>query len=134
MKQAHYYAGGTLNRASWLRDAVDTINSAFLTPQSRIVLFDKSNPLCHVDVQSKAASLVNLPAELIKPHLPHDKLFRSPKDFTKAFTAEEEGARPLCVFLGLEDDDASGKASNSALPDGDKIKEVRIVPFLYCFL
>lgn len=118
---AHYYAGGTLNRASWLRDAVDTINQLFSNPgQSRVVLFHNGHPLCRVHDQDKSrASLIELPPTVITPHLAHltDQMFRMPQHL-KQIDIQQEDARPICVFLGLQDGD------QGALPHGKDLLPV----------
>lgn len=132
-QKAHYYAGGTLNRASWLRDNVHTTNSLLTAEhQARIVLFDKSNPLCKFTNPADAneASLVAVPWSLVNPHLApfhqgdSQKIFRTPDDL-KEVTVEAEDARPVCVFLGLQDGD------EGALPHGTDQLPVRLLYIRY---
>lgn len=113
--KAHYYAGGTLNRASWLRETITTTNALLASQQARIILFNASNPLCRV--QNHQASLVELPWSAVKAYMP-EKTFRAPEDLVEV-KLEQEDRRPLCIFLGVQD------GQGDVLPHSKDIVPVR---------
>lgn len=51
----NYFAGGKLNRASWLRESTSYLNQALVKPDTKFVLFSHGDPLVRRDAPSKLA-------------------------------------------------------------------------------
>lgn len=91
----NYYAGGTLNRYSFLRPDTSFLRRAITSPKSRFIALDKLNPL-----SAGKGQLAYLGLEDLKPLLAGGELFKTTEE---EFIAQYDSSavNPLVVFLGL---------------------------------
>lgn len=90
----NYYAGGRLNRYSFLRPDTSFLRKALLGPGSRFIALDRLNPLS-VD----KAQLALLSYEDVRPLIGEDLFKATEEEFIARY---DSGATyPLVVFLGL---------------------------------
>jgi len=89
----NYYAGGRLNRYSFLRSDPIFLSRAVSSPASRFIALDGLNPLV-----SDRKRLAYLTLEDVEPLIGSDPFPLSDADATKEF--DSAATRPLLVFLG----------------------------------
>jgi NAD+ diphosphatase len=93
----NYYAGGSLNRYSFLRPDTSFLRKAIISPRARFIALDKLNPLSLDKTQ-----LAYLSFNDVKPVLgaASEELFRLTEEEIIA-KYDSSAAAPLIVFLGL---------------------------------
>lgn len=90
----NYYAGGTLNRISFLRTDPIFLRKAALSPHARFLALSNLSPLVSSDSQ-----LAQYTLETLKPLIGADPFELSEKDLISTFDSTKP--RPLTLFLGL---------------------------------
>ena len=113
----NYYAGGTLNRYSFLRPDTTFLRAAITSPKSRFIALDKLNPL-----SVGKSQLAYLGLEELKPLLAGGDLFKTTEE---EFIAQYDSSavNPLVVFLGLREEGAEGQQQEAlATAEGGTVK------------
>jgi NAD+ diphosphatase len=90
----NYYAGGSLNRYSFLRPDTGFLRSATLSPSSRWLALNNLNPLITSESQ-----LAYLTFDEVRPLIGADPFSLSEEESIKQFNSTK--ANPLIVFLGI---------------------------------
>lgn len=111
----NYYAGGTLNRYSFLRPDTSFLRKAILSPKSRFIALDKLNPLT-----TGKSQLAYLGLEDLKPLFGGSELFKLTEEEEIA-QYDSSAVRPLVVFLGLLEG-SEGQQEEIATKDHGPVK------------
>jgi NAD+ diphosphatase len=90
----NYYAGGTLNRYSFLRADTAFLRKAASSPNARFIALNKLNPLV-----AEKTHLVYLSFEDVKPLIGADPFSLTEDEYIKQYDSSKP--RPLMVFLGM---------------------------------
>lgn len=93
----NYYAGGTLNRYSFLRPDTSFLRKAAFSPKTRFIALDKLSPLSVGKTQLAFLSLEDL-----KPLLADSEPFKLTEEESIA-QYDSSVVSPLIVFLGLQE-------------------------------
>ena len=98
----NYYAGGSLNRYSFLRPDTAFLRRAAQSPHSKFIALSNLNPLV-----AEKTHLVYLSFEDVKPLIGHEPFLLSEDESIKQFDSSKP--HPLVVFLGM----LEGKGTSS---------------------
>ena len=108
----NYYAGGSVNRFSFLRNDYVYLNRAAVSPTARYIALKSLDGL----VQSKT-ELAYLKFEDVKPLIGSSPFDQSEEDYIKAYDSTQ--ATPLVVFLGVLENDRTASDFISSAEHGD---------------
>ncbi|TKY87000.1 hypothetical protein EX895_003677 [Sporisorium graminicola] len=140
----NFYAGSKLNRLSWLRTSTEFLNSTIASRETRFVVLNNNNPLCHGDqaAEEQRGLLATLSWDEVKPYIldnvkasggvetdsenvlvfgPQAYALQNGSGEEKDFTRATDGVGPnrlALVFLGIDE----SKLSNTSLP-GEMAKD-----------
>jgi NAD+ diphosphatase len=108
----NYYAGGSVNRFSFLRNDYVYLNRAAVSPTARYIALKSLDALN----QSKT-ELAYLSFDDVKSLIGSDPFSKSEEDYIKAFDSTQ--ATPLVVFLGVLENDRTASDVISSAEHGD---------------
>ncbi|KAI6778841.1 NADH pyrophosphatase-like protein [Emericellopsis cladophorae] len=119
----NYYAGGTLNRYSFLRPDTAFLSRAATQPNTRFVALNGLNPLV-----KEQTDLQYLKLDDVKPLIGEQPFVLSEEDEIKNFDSSKKN--PLLVFLGLLDDESAEEiaTTNHGSVKGQPFFAVDITP------
>ena len=107
----NYYAGGSINRFSFLRPDTTFLRKAALAPSSRFLALNNLSPLV-----ADKSNLVYLTFEDVKPLIGTDLFQLTEDDYVKQFDSSK--SRPSVIFLGLMEGQAGASDEFETLEHG----------------